>query len=57
MEVDNIKRFRGLSPDAGRAAAIRRLSSKKENLRRKGMAVLTDIGETIHRHIDIALEP
>ncbi len=45
MEADKIKRFLGTSPDAGKGAAIRWLSSKNEYMRRKGMAVLMDIGD------------
>jgi hypothetical protein len=45
MEADRIRRFLGLSRDAGQAAAIGWLSSKNESLRSRGMTVLTDIGD------------
>lgn len=45
MEADRIRRFLGLSRDAGQATAIRWLNSKDESLRSKGMTVLTDIGD------------
>jgi len=45
MEADKIRRFLGISPDAGKAAAIRWLSSKNTYMRGKGLAVLMDIGD------------
>ena len=46
MESDKIKRFLGISPKAGEDKAIGWINSRDEFLRRKGSAVLLEIGDS-----------
>jgi len=51
MEMDKIKRYLGISPDAGKDQAIAWIKSGNEYMRRKGFAVLQDIGDKESKEI------